>query len=171
MRGCTHIYSSVFAVVLVEYSSFHRRDATRIAAKVCFSCRHLLAASPAAKRASQGCSASSAKSSRMCQWDLPGGDGQDLPSHICLMLPEQPAQLTRDNMAVANKFSASSTSLYRTAGRGSWENNLGACSPTNSCGEGSRNRSVSATCPKCGSERRLEASESDSQGDEWAAWE
>ena len=160
----------MIAVVLVEYFSFHHRGATRSAAKICFHCRHLLAASPAAKTVSQGCSVPSAKSNRRCQWGLPGGDGQDLSGHIYLTSPEQPAQLTRDNIAAGNKLSTSSTSLYRTAGRGSLENNLGACSPTNSCGEGSHNRSMSATCPECGSERRLEASESDSQGDEWAAW-
>jgi hypothetical protein len=57
VRGCTDIYSSVFAVVLVEYFSFHRRDATRFSAKGCFNCRHLLAASAAAKTVSRGCSA------------------------------------------------------------------------------------------------------------------
>ena len=125
---------------------------------------------PAAKTVSKGCGVLSARSSHRCQWGLPGEVKQDLSSHTCLITPEQPPQLACDNTAAANKLSASSTSLYRTAGRGSWEINLGACPPTHSCGEGSQNRSMSATCPECGSERRLEASESDSQGDEWAAW-
>ena len=146
MRGCTHIYSSVFAVVLVEYFSFHRRDATRSVAKFCFHCQHLLAASPAAKTVSQGCSAPSAKSNRRCQWGLPGGDGQDLSGHICLMSPEQPAQLTRDNIAAANKLSTSSTSLYRTAGRGSLGDKLWTSSPRPNKQNCARNRSLIASC-------------------------
>jgi hypothetical protein len=137
MVGCTAalcrtrclLSYSVFVVVLVEYFSFHHRDATSSAAKICFHCRHLLAASPVAKTVSQGCSAPSAKSNHRCQWGLPGGDGQGLSSHICLMSSEQTAQLTCDNTAAANKLSKSSTSLFRTAGRGSLGDNLRASSP------------------------------------------
>ena len=144
MRGCTHIYSSVFAVVLVEYSSFHRRDATRIAAKVCFSCRHLLAASPAAKRASQGCSASSAKSSRRCKWGLPGGGGQAPSSHIYFISPAQIAQLTRDGMAAANKLSASFNPLHLQRGARQLGGQPGASSPWSDKHNCARNRSLIA---------------------------
>ena len=107
MRGCTDIYSSVFAVVLVEYFSFHRRDATRFFAKSCFNCRHLLAASPAAKTVRQVCSASSVKSSRRCQWGLPGRAKQEISSHKCLITHVKAAQLPRDDTTTANTLNTS----------------------------------------------------------------
>ena len=72
---------------------------------------------PRCKTANQGCSASSAITSRRCQWGLPGGDGRDFSSRTYLVRPAQPAQLARDIVAAANKLSAS-LSLALTAARG-----------------------------------------------------
>ena len=58
--------------------------------------------------------------------------------------PKQPAQLTRDNIAAANKFSTSSTSLYCISGRGSLGDNLGASSPCPNKHNCARNRSLIA---------------------------
>ena len=88
-----------------------------IFAKSCFNCRHLLAASPAAKTVSQGCSASSAKSSRRCQWGLPGGGGQPPSSLTCPRPPVQTPQVTRDDIT-ATSTPNTSCSLANIAARG-----------------------------------------------------
>ena len=125
MRGCADIYSSVFAVVLVEYFSFHRRDATGIFAKSCFNCRHLLAASPAAKTVSQGCSASSAKTSRRTSGAYRVAVGKRY--HAVYTLYHLRKRLRSREMAWQPQISSAqaSTRSICSARRGSWADNLG----------------------------------------------
>ena len=87
------------------------------------------------------------------------------------MLPEQPAQLTRDNMAIANKLSSAQALPTSIAPRGeavektTWELFPQQIAPARALEIGQCLRPVR----NAGLERRLKASESDSQGDEWAA--
>jgi hypothetical protein len=125
VRGCTDIYSSVFAVVLVEYFSFHRRDATRFSAKGCFNCRHLLAASPAAKTVSQGCSAVVPKAVAGASGAYRVAVGKRYQAVYTLYHLRK--QLSSREMAWQPQISSAqaSTRSICSAGRGSWGDNLG----------------------------------------------
>ena len=99
---------------------------------------------PRCKDSQSGCSASSAKSSRRCQWGLPGGGGQALSSRIYFMSPAQTAQLTRDGMAAANKLSASFNPLHLQRGARQLGGQPGASSPWSDKHNCARNRSLIA---------------------------
>ena len=105
-----------------------------------FYCRNLIIK----KTVNQGCSASSAKSSRRCQWGLPGGGGQALSSRVYFISPAQTAQHTRDGMSAANKLSASFNPLHLQRGARQFGGQPGASSPWSDKHNCARNRSLIA---------------------------